>query len=91
MALALVFYAEKKNNPSKVYVKRVKNRRTMEVIIDVIHINSNLSIEPRVSDQGVESLGSHFACLWRGFEFNEVKKKKLLLFFKNKMEILLHF
>ena len=36
----------KKNNPSKVYVKRVKNRRTMEVIIDVIDINSNLSLEP---------------------------------------------
>ena len=68
----------KKNNPSKVYVKRVKNRRTMEVIIDVIHINSNLSIEPRVSVQGVESLGSHFACLCRGFEFYEVKEKKML-------------
>ena len=44
----------------------------------------------RVSVQGVKSLGSHFACLWRGFEFYEVKKK-LLLFFKKKMEILLHF
>ena len=45
----------------------------------------------RVSVQGVKSLGGHFACLW-GFEFYEVKKeKKLLLFFKKKMEILLHF
>ena len=45
MALALVFYAEKKNNPSNVYLKRVKNRSNMEVIIDVIDINSNLSLE----------------------------------------------
>ena len=44
----------------------------------------------RVSVQRVKSLGSHFACLCRGFEFYEVKKK-LLLFFKKKMEILLHF
>ena len=45
----------------------------------------------RVSVQGVKSLGGHFACLCRGFEFYEVKKKSLLLFFKKKMEILLHF
>jgi hypothetical protein len=30
----------------------------------------------RVSVQGVKSLGGHFACLCRGFEFYEVKKKK---------------
>ena len=36
-----------------------------------------------VSVQGVKSLGGHFACLCRGFEFYEVKKKYL--------EILLHF
>ena len=48
--------------------------------------------EPRVSIQGVKSLGGHFACLCRGVEFYEVKKRKiLLLFFKKKMEILLHF
>ena len=45
----------------------------------------------RVSVQGVKSLGGHFACLCRGFEFYEVKKKNLLLLFKKKMEILLHF
>ena len=50
----------------------------------------NLCHEGRVSVQGVISLGGHFACLRRGFEFYEVKKK-LLLFFKKKMEILLHF
>ena len=36
----------------------------------------------RVSVQGVESLGGHFATLCRGFDFYEVKKKR---------EILLHF
>ena len=42
-----------------------------------------------VSVQGVKSLGGHFARLCRGFEFYEVKKKKkMLLFFKNKIEIL---
>ena len=35
-------------------------------------------------------LGGHFACLCWGFEFYGVKKN-LLLFFKKKMEILLHF
>ena len=48
-------------------------------------------IEGRVSVQGVKSLGGHFACLCRGFEFYEVKRKLLLLFFKKKMKILLHF
>ena len=43
-------------------------------------------IEGRVSVQGVKSLGGHFACLCRGFEFFE-GKKKTLLFFKNTMEI----
>ena len=41
-----------------------------------------------VSVHGVKLLGGHFACL--GFEFYEVEKI-LLLFFKKKMEILLHF
>ena len=43
----------------------------------------------RVGVQGVKSLGGHFACLCRGFEFYEVKK--MLLFFQKKMETLLHF
>ena len=42
----------------------------------------------RVSVQGVNSLGGHFACLCRGFDFYEVKKKTL--FFKKKREILLY-
>ena len=43
----------------------------------------------RISVQGVKSLGGHFACLCREFDFYEVKK--ILLFFKKKREILLHF
>ena len=33
----------------------------------------------RVSVQGVKSLGSHFVCLCRGFEFYEVKNKKTIV------------
>jgi hypothetical protein len=36
----------------------------------------------RVSDQGVKSLGGHFACLCQGFEFYEVKKKIVIIFLK---------
>ena len=32
----------------------------------------------RVSVQGVKSLGGHFACLCRGFEFYEVKKNFII-------------
>ena len=35
-----------------------------------------------VSVQGVKSLGGHFACLCRGFEFYEVKKKLLHIIFQ---------
>jgi hypothetical protein len=38
----------------------------------------------RVSVQGVKSLGSHFACLCRGFEFYEVKKKKNCYYFSKR-------
>ena len=38
----------------------------------------------RVSVQGVKSLGGHFACLCRGFEFYEVKKKNCYYFSKRK-------
>ena len=54
------------------------------------NITANLKVWTRVSVQGVKSFGGHFACLCRGFEFYKVKKK-MLLFFKKKMEILLHF
>ena len=36
----------------------------------------------RVNVQGVKSLGGHFACLCRGFEFYEVKKKIVIIFQK---------
>ena len=38
--------------------------------------------EVRVSVQGIKSLGGHFACLCRGFEFYEVKKKKIVIIFQ---------
>ena len=38
----------------------------------------------RVSVQGVKSLGGHFACLCRGFEFYEVKKRFCYYFAKRK-------
>ena len=41
-----------------------------------------LCIEPRVSVQGVKSLGGHFACLSRGLEFYEVKKNIVIIFQK---------
>ena len=42
----------------------------------------------RVSVQGVKSLGGHFACLRRGFDFYEVKK--MFLLFKKKREIIIN-
>ena len=36
----------------------------------------------RVSVQGVKSLGGHFVCLCRGFEFYEVEKKIVIIFQK---------
>ena len=42
------------------------------------------SLESRVSVQGVKSLGGHFACLCRGFEFYEVKKKFFCYYFSKR-------
>ena len=36
----------------------------------------------RVSVQGVKSLGGHFACLSREFDFYEVKKKYFIIIFQ---------
>ena len=36
-------------------------------------LEADFKMDP-VSVQGVKSLGGHFACLCRGFEFYEVKK-----------------
>ena len=40
------------------------------------------TVFPRVSVQGVKSLGGHFACLCQRFEFYEVKKKNVIIFQK---------
>ena len=40
----------------------------------VFHSYFDFRLRFRVSVQGVKSLGSHFACLCRGFDFYEVKK-----------------
>jgi hypothetical protein len=47
------------------------------------------TIYSRVSVQGVTSLGGHFATLCRELDLYEAKKKKSLLIFRKKMEILL--
>ena len=44
-------------------------------------VSVEVCAQGRVSVRGVKSLGSHFACLCRGFEFYEVKKKKLVIIF----------
>ena len=40
--------------------------------------------KPRVSVQGVKSLGGHFACLCQGFEFYEVKEFFSVIIFQKK-------
>ena len=47
-------------------------------------IKTALSGDSRVSVQGVKSLGGHFACLCRGFEFYEVKQKKFCYYFSKR-------
>ena len=42
------------------------------------------SVLLRVSVQGVKSLSRHFACLCRGFEFYEVKNKKICYYFSKR-------
>ena len=66
------------------------NDESFTTWIVVLRFTFQRGLTLRVSVQGVKSLDGHFACLCRGFEFYEVKKN-LLLFFKKKMEILLHF
>ena len=54
------------------------------------NLQKDVVVNPRVSIQGVKSLGGLFACLCQGFDFYEVEIIKKI-FFKKKMEILLHF
>ena len=41
-----------------------------------------ISLSVRVSVQGVKSLGGHFACFCRRFEFYEVKKHFFVIIFQ---------
>ena len=69
--------------------KRANFREHKQVVLfaENSQILLKFSVVPilRVSVQGVKSLGSHFACLCWEFEIYEA------LFFKMKMELLLHF
>ena len=53
-------------------------------ILDLGKKIPNFIICTRVSVQGVKSLGGHFACLCRGFEFYEVKKKFFCYYFSKR-------
>ena len=52
-----------------------KHHNYNEIVVIFLEKHSSKLDKPRVSVQGVKSLGGHFACLYRGFEFYEVKKK----------------
>ena len=51
------------------------------ILVSLFNHSIEVSI-PRVSGQVVKSLGGQFACLCRGFEFLEVKKKIVIMFQK---------
>ena len=77
-------YEFKNNNHQENENRKSLFKNDLELMIYIF-----FCLNTRVSVQGVKSLGGHFACLCRGFDFYEVKKK-MLLFFKKKREILLH-
>ena len=79
----------------KLMFSSVKGQLPSNGIFSHILVSSNQTNEfvrtsAKVSNQGVKSIGGHFACLCRGLEFYEVIFF-LLLCFKKKMEIILHF
>jgi hypothetical protein len=51
-------------------------------LLSIPFLASVSSPSSRVSVQGVKSLGGHFACLCRGFEFYEVKKNNFVIIFQ---------
>ena len=55
-----------------------RDPRLSQIRFDLLNLGKGFT---RVSVQGVKLLGSHFACLYRGFEFYEVKKKKICYYF----------
>jgi len=72
--------------------KKIQKWASTLGIIHILRFEAFWTPSPRVSVQGVVSLGGHFATLCREFDFYEVKKKSIyILFFKKKREILLHF
>ena len=54
-----------------IHVQAFLNGPFIVILLHIRHLN-------RVSVQGVKSLGGHFACLCRGFDFYEVKKKSFV-------------
>ena len=58
--------------------------RYSSVNLLIIGNGRSKSVVSRVSVQGVKSLGRHFACLCRGFEFYEVKQKKFCYYFSKR-------
>ena len=66
-----------------VFIQPESSIRTVGENWDILRYLLKLSWSwSRVSVQGVKSLGSHFSCLCRGFEFYEVKKKIVIIFQK---------
>ena len=55
---------------------------TSMAIDDTMRLNPTPTVCTTVSVQGVKSLGGHFECLCRGFEFYEVKKKIFVIIFQ---------
>ena len=57
---------------------------SMDQTVCILAFNTNFLVSTyvRVSVQGVKSLGGHFACLCRSFEFYGVKKKFVIIFQK---------
>ena len=58
------------------------NDESFTTWIVVLRFTFQRGLTLRVSVQGVKSLDGHFACLCRGFEFYEVKKKFVIIFQK---------
>ena len=51
-------------------------------MIYYVTFKTHICKQARVKVQGVKSLSGHFACLCRGFEFYEVRKKFVIIFQK---------
>ena len=52
--------------------------KTWKIFFQILCVSQKV----RVSVQGVKSLGNNFACLCRGYEFYEVKKKNFAIIFQ---------